>query len=310
MDTNQKTTAQQSPPQSFEKTPGFFQKQKIDGELERLIVAISTLIPIIILFILGFLTLFGIIELFGLSFIDYLILSLLVGTGIFGMYEYIRQRRLNTIDNIFPDFIRDLAESRRAGMTFTKAILFASKGSYGILTPEIQKVSQQVSWGASVTDALIAFSKRINTLSVKRTVSLIVEASRSGGNVADILDVASKDAREIRMLENERRINMATYVIVIYVGMMVFLAIIIILLTSFLPALTGNGDASHTFILGGTAVSQQEITSTFYYATLIQSLFSGIVAGIFEDSKIQSSVKHVFIMVLITWIVFKLVAGV
>jgi len=305
------TQQKPQPKDTFDETPGYFQKLKIDGELEQLIVMLATIIPILILTILCLLTILGIVDILGLGWFDYVVLSLLVGTAVYGMYEYLRQRRLNIIDNIFPDFIRDLSESRRAGMTFTKAILFASNGNYGILTPEIQKVSQQVSWGASVTDALISFSKRVNTLSVKRTVSLIVEASRSGGNVADVLDVASKDAREIRMLENERKINMATYVVVIYVGMMVFLAIILILLTSFLPSLTGDvGTAGQSIMGGGNNVSQEEITNVFYYATIIQSLFSGLVAGIFEDSKLQSSVKHVFVMVLITWLVFKLVAGV
>ena len=58
-------------------------------------------------------------------------------------------RKISKIDKIFPDFVRDIASSRRAGMTFTRAILFTSKGNYGLLTPEIQKIAQQISWGSS-----------------------------------------------------------------------------------------------------------------------------------------------------------------
>lgn len=316
MDTQKTNDKQSLLPQEelqsdFEQKPTYIQQLKISGNYERLLIGLATAIPIIILMVLALLTLLNIVDLFGLGLIDYLVISLLVGTGIFGMYEYLHARRLRLIDEIFPDFIRDLAESRRAGMTFTKAILFASKGNYGVLTDEIKKIAQQVSWGANVTDALVSFSKRVETLSIKRTVSLIVEASRSGGNVADTLDVASKDAREIKLLESERRISMATYVIVIYVGMFVFLAIILILLTSFIPALTGGNEPGSTaVVLGGNSVSQQEITNMFYYATLIQSLFSGVVAGVFEDSRLTSSVKHVFVMVVITWITFKLLLGV
>ena len=50
--------------------------------------------------------------------------------------------RVRKIDDRFPDFVRDLAESRRAGMTFTKAIIYASKGNYGLLTPEIQNIAR------------------------------------------------------------------------------------------------------------------------------------------------------------------------
>jgi flagellar protein FlaJ len=264
-----------------------------------------------IFLLLGVLSLLGILKGFG-GFVDFFVFALLSGTGVYGTYQSLYARRISKIDSIFPNFVRDLAESRRAGMTFTKAILFASKGDYGILTPEIQKISQQVSWGGSVSDALLAFSQRVNTKSIRRTITLIIEASNSGGNVADVLDVAAKDAREIKMLEAERRTNMASYVVVIYVGMFVFLAIVLILCTSFIPAMVGGeGSQGMQGIMGGGgAVSQEEITAVFYLACLIQSFGSALVAGVFEDGRFTSSVKHIFIMVFSTWLLFKLTLGV
>jgi len=164
------------------KKPGFFKELILTGQTTRLIFIIATIISVIIFALLGFLLLLGILQA-PLSAVDFFIFAALSGTGIYGFYETMRLRRIYKIDTIFPDFVRDLAESRRAGMTFTKAILFASKGNYGILTPEIQKISQQVSWGSSVTDALLAFANRVRTKSIKRTISLIIEASKSGGNV-------------------------------------------------------------------------------------------------------------------------------
>jgi flagellar protein FlaJ len=277
----------------------------------RLIVYIVTGVLVSLFVILGILSLLGIFTGF-LGFMDYFVFALLSGTGVYGMYESIRIRRISKIDAIFPDFVRDLAESRRAGMTFTKAILFASKGDYGILTPEIQKISQQVSWGGSVSDALQAFSQRVNTKSIRRTITLIIEASNSGGNVADVLDVAAKDAREIKMLEAERRTNMASYVVVIYVGMFVFLAIVLILCTSFIPAMVGGeGSQGMQGIMGGGSnASEKEISGVFYLACIVQAFGSALVAGVFEDGRFTSSVKHIFIMVLSTWLMFKLTLGV
>jgi len=277
----------------------------------QLIVYIVTGVLVSLFVILGILSLLGIFTGF-LGFMDYFVFALLSGTGVYGMYESIRIRRISKIDAIFPDFVRDLAESRRAGMTFTKAILFASKGDYGILTPEIQKISQQVSWGGSVSDALLAFAQRVNTKSIRRTITLIIEASNSGGNVADVLDVAAKDAREIKMLEAERRTNMASYVVVIYVGMFVFLAIVLILCTSFIPAMVGGeGSQGMQGIMGGgNAASEQEISGVFYLACIVQAFGSALVAGVFEDGRFTSSVKHIFIMVMSTWLMFKLTMGV
>lgn len=277
----------------------------------KLVVYIVTGVLVGVFICLALLSLLGISTGF-LGFIDYIVFALLSGTGVYGMYQSYNIRRISKIDAIFPDFVRDLAESRRAGMTFTKAILFASKGEYGILTPEIQKISQQVSWGGSVSDALEAFALRVNTKSIRRTITLIIEASNSGGNVADVLDVAAKDAREIKMLEAERRTNMASYVVVIYVGMFVFLAIVLILCTSFIPAMVGGeGSQGMQGIMGGgNKVSEREISSMFYLACIVQAFGSALVAGVFEDGRFSSSVKHIFIMVFSTWLMFKLTLGV
>jgi pilus assembly protein TadC len=137
----------------------------------KLIVYIVSGVLVSLFISLGILALLGILTGF-LGFMDYFVLAMLSGTGVYGMYQSINVRKISKIDAIFPDFVRDLAESRRAGMTFTKAILFASKGEYGILTPEIQKISQQVSWGGSVSDALQAFAKRVNNKSIRRTITL------------------------------------------------------------------------------------------------------------------------------------------
>ncbi|MDG6229834.1 MAG: type II secretion system F family protein [Candidatus Thermoplasmatota archaeon] len=287
---------------------GLLKKLKLSGDLPKLIVYCSTIIAVSVFLLLALLSLLNVID-FG-NPIDFIVFAILSGTGIYGMFEYLHYRRIYKIDSIFPDFVRDLAASRRAGMTFTNAILFTSKGNYGLLTKEIQKIAQQISWGSSVEEALTAFAKRINTTPVKRTISLIIEASKSGGNVADVLDVAANDAREIKYLEAERRANMSAYVVVIYVSMFVFMAIIAILAGVFIPTITGTEAQGLSITMGGAGqISQAAIIQVFYFATLVQSMGTGIVAGIFEDGHFQSSMKHVFILVFVSWIVFKFFVG-
>ncbi len=283
---------------------GFFKKAKMAGTLPKLTVYSLTGVCVGVFLLFFVLSLFELIN-FG-SPVDFIVFAILSGTGIYGMYEWMHYRRIYKIDSIFPDFVRDLAASRRAGMTFTNAILFTSKGNYGVLTEEIKRIAQQISWGSSVEDALHTFAKRIKTPSVNRTISLIIEASRSGGNVAEVLDVAANDAREIKQLEAERRVSMASYVVVIYVSMMVFMAIIAMLAGVFIPTITGSDAQGLSQTMGGLgAINQADIIQVFYFATLVQSIGTGFVAGIFEDGHLESSVKHIFILVFISWLMFK-----
>ncbi|UCF50496.1 MAG: type II secretion system F family protein [Thermoplasmatales archaeon] len=304
------------------KKSNFIKRMTMTGQLTRLIIYISSIVPTIICVILAIFSLIGIIQPLRISSgdgtiligtpTDFIVIALLVFSGVYGMYEFSRIRRVRKIDTRFPDFIRDLAESRRAGMTFTKAIMYSAKGDYGVLTPEIQKIARQISWGSSVEDALKSFAGRVNTKLIKRTISLIIEASRSGGNVADVLDAATKDARELKLLESERRAGMLSYVAVIYVGMGVFLLIIIVLCKSLLPSMITEGSEGVSSALGKpSSMTLTDVTSLFYYAALVQTGGMGIIAGVFEEGDIISGVKHMFIMILVSWMIFKfLVTGV
>ena len=271
----------------------------------RLIVIALTAISVCVFLLMAIFTYFGILNLGG-NFYDYITFAILSGTGIYGGYSLINYRRISKIEKHFPDFVRDLAESKKSGMTFTKAIMLASKGNYGELTPEIQKMARQISWGASVNEALLSFAKRVNTPLINRIISIIVEASRGGGSTADVLEAAAKDAAEIKFLQSERRSSMWSYVIIVYVGALAFLAIILILCTQFVPTLS-EGSATLPGMGGG--MSKEEVIRIFFYASMIQALGSGIVAGVFESGRLSDGVKHAFILVLITWLFFRLLIG-
>jgi len=301
------------------KKPGLIKRMSNTGQINRLSVYLAATIPAILFMLLALFSAVGAIGpltipidggsiKFGTP-LDYTIIAVIIFTGVYGIYEALLMRKIRKIDERFPDFVRDLAESRRAGMTFTKAIMYSSKGNYGLLTPEIQKITNQISWGSSVDNALRDFSKRVNTKLIERTITLIIEASRSGGNVADVLDAASKDARELKLIDSERRAGMLSYVAVIYVSMGVFLLIMIVLCKSLIPAMTGMGSEGLAVAMnkGGAGITKDDITQLFFYATIFQSAGMGAVTGVFEDGKVISGVKHIFIMVLITWLIFKLI---
>jgi len=303
--------------QEIVEKPNLIKKMMISGQLTSLIAYLGAIIPAIVFSILAAMAFIGILNpiragsvIFG-NGADYVIFALLSLTGVLGIYEFVRLRRIKKIDERFPDFVRDMAESRRAGMTFTKAIMYSAKGNYGVLTPEIQKIARQISWGSSVDNALNSFAKRVNTKLIKRTISLIIEASRSGGNVADVLDAASTDARELKLIDSERRASMLSYVAVIYVGMGVFLLILIILTKSLIPTMVGEGSAglgqATTGGTGGDSITQSAVTNVFYYGALIQCSGMGIVAGVFEDGTVIAGIKHSFIMLLVCWICFKFI---
>lgn len=240
------------------------------------------------------------------SFYDIIFLTLLVSITPIGIYEYLRMRRIEKIEEELPNFLRDLANSTNAGMTLFDAIKKASLRHYGGLTRELKKMAEQIAWGIPVSEVLQMFSERVRTPLIERSVNLIIEASKSGGNISDVLMSAAIDAKEIKNLEKERIITMASFSSVIYLTFFVFLAIIFILSFFLVPKIVEVQNIQTTGIMTPLPkLNPLSLLTAYYILTLIQSLGSGIIIGILSTGKIPQGLKHSVIMILLTYIVFR-----
>ncbi len=245
--------------------------------------------------------------------LDFFSFGLLAALGPYGFYVAARRKRVKDLEARFPDFLRDLAASNRAGLTLTNSVTIASHGEYGALTPEIVKMADQLSWNVPFTEALDRFAERVQTPLVERAVSLIMEADSAGGNVTDVLVAAAKDAREIKNLENERRTTMVMYTAIIYITFAVFLGGAAVLYGTFIPQLVATGTAVKAAGISGFGPISFNILTlaeyrTFYYlSALVQAVGNGFVAGLIESGSALAGMRHSFIMVAITWITFTVV---
>src|SRR3990170_4837026 len=176
-------------------------------------------------------------------FLNFMVLGVACFCGPYGFYVARKQKNIKQIERRLPDFLRDVAEAGRFGMTLAEAIVVASSGRYGKLTDEIKKMTAQINWGVPATEALRLFAVRVDTPMVNRVVSIIVKSSDAGGDVADVLSMVSHDAKETQMTEDERKIAMSTYIAVIYISFLVFLVTIWILNVTFLPKIQESSEA-------------------------------------------------------------------
>jgi len=290
--------------------------EKYDVETLQRIIILGTSASVAAIFIalavftqLGQLTSIGPVELSKKNAIDFAIFAILSSIGPFGFYETMLAKRINNIEERFPEFLRDLAESRKAGMTMTRAVEMAARGDYGYLTPEIKQMHVQISWGMSFSDALRRFGNRIKTPLVQRTTTMVVKASEAGGKIADVIEAAARNVREIKILQRERKTEMQLYLMIIYISFFVFLAVIVALAGMFLPELVKATEAAGSANLGGgegAGLSLEDYEFIYICTALSQAVGSGIVAGALSEGKALPGLRHGTIMVIVTYIVFKL----
>lgn len=245
--------------------------------------------------------------------VHFLCLGLMAGLGPYGLYAGREYNRVRRLEERFPDFLRDIASSHKGGLTLHQAASIAAKGEYGDLTPEVRKMADQLSWNVSFAEALRRFADRVQTPLVQRAVSLILQADRSGGSTTDVLLTAAKDAREIKNLENERRLTMSLYTIVVYITFFVFLGVAAVLYAQFAPQIVesaqavqeaarpGQGDVE---ALGGGSLDLKQYQLFYFMAAIVQGLGDGIVAGLLGTGRAVLGLRHSFIMVAISYVVF------
>jgi flagellar protein FlaJ len=283
------------------------------GKDRNILILLSVSFSIsLMLFMIGIFGLLGLIELFGdiLNGVDFMVFGLLCAIGPLGFYNHMKANKKREIENHLPDFLREISSSTSSGMTVFDAINSASNGDHGKLTPELQKMSSQLSWGISVNEALTNFAKRINTPSIKRMVVTINKALEIGGNTSAVFEAAAKEIDQAKLVEAQRKTEMSLYSIVIFISFFVFLAVIIIINTTIFQAFM---DLQDKIPQGGSAagaitiarIDAATLKNTFFAFILVQSIGGGLLGGFMMDGKLSSGVRFGFALILISFFVFK-----
>ena len=287
---------------------------------ERIILLAGAAVAVV-LFAIAFLNLAGVLatpvasgEALGANpAIDFGVLGLVALLGPYGFAETARLRRINKIEERLPDFLRDVAEAGRFGMTLPDAIVVASRGRYGLLTEEIKKMASQLEWGVPVATALKLFEERVPTPLVQRTVSIITRANDAGGNVADVLTMVAHDTRESQTQMRSRQISMLTYVTVIYISFFVFLVTIYIMAAIFLPQMVTAGRGISSSSLGSAgAVTLSfglvpDLFLAFFIAVIVHAVGDGIMAGVLFNGRVAEGFQHATIMLASGWVIMRFV---
>ncbi len=241
---------------------------------------------------------------------DPLVQASIVVLGLFALVYELRKRRLRAIEATVPDFLDRLAGVNDAGLTVVESVFRVADTDLGALTDDVRRMRRDVQWGSDVVTALRRMARRTGSPTVSRAVVLITNASVVSGDVAPVLHIAADEAQATRRLRAERRQEMLTYLLVIYLSFLVFLAIVVALTVSFLPAVqtahTTAPDAASSGVqtgpfttLGTTDTSLYALV--FFHATALQAVCSGLVAGQLGEGRLADGAKHATAMLVLAF---------
>jgi len=244
-----------------------------------------------------------------LSGLDLFVFGVLGCIGPVGFYNHYKSKQKKEVQERLPDFLRDIANSCASGMTIFDSIRSASEGEYGALTPELKMMVSQLSWGIPINEALNNFAKRINTNETKRLAITIIKALEIGGNTSAVFNAAAKEIDQIVRVEQQRRLEMSMYSMVIFISFFVFLAVILIINSTIFAAIYDLGEQMGGQSIGNMQIAQinpSEVTSMFFAFVFVQSIGGGLLGGYMMEGTLSSGVRQAFALVLISFITFKI----
>ena len=181
---------------------------------------------------------------------------------VFGSVPYLvvrakRKKRLNTLEEQFPESLDFLARSMRAGHAFSISLEMLGEEMDDPLGQEFRALFNEQNLGAPIDIALRNFTMRVPLLDVRFFTSSVLLQKQTGGNLSEILSRLAYIIRERFRLKGQVRACSAhgriTATILTLMPIATMLGLLLVA-PGYLQGMANDSDGK--YMIGGTIVAQ------------------------------------------------------
>lgn len=230
-------------------------------------------------------------------------LALLVTVLVPAIFAVRYSRERMGLEAKLPDFIRDVAESRKIGLAPEASIESLGTKNYRRLSKPVRKMGAQLSWGLPLSKVVSTFISSVNSWLTKVVGALMLEVVDVGGGTVRSFSAMADFTSKINELEGEKRSMLRPYVFVTY------MAAILVVMTTFLMVYF---IAETSTLPGGFHVVGAIDTSTIdllLLAAVFDSWVIGLVAGKMGEGSLSDGFKHSAILTAVSLVTIYVSAG-
>jgi len=238
--------------------------------------------------------------------------SILLALGVnlgspYFLLTLLSENNKKSMEKVLPDLLVLVASNIRSGQTIEKALLFSAREEFGSLAHEIKKTAIKIYGGVSIGDALINLSTRIKSFTFKRTVNLLTEGLKTGGDISVLLDESASDIRNTETLLKEISTSVQMMVMFIFIAGVIaspamfaisnYLVFRTSEMWSGIDSSALEGVSSSGSMMSYFTFSQSSITPDFFntfsiWAILITTIFGGLLVSQIKKGNIKDAVKY------------------
>ena len=244
-----------------------------------------------------------------------LIFGIITGIVPVTLYQLKEVQRRDSVDKHMPVFLLALLSSVQSGANLIKAIEQTANRNLGALTAPLKNLKANMSWGMPMDEAFAHFADTTDTRIARRVTVLLEMALKIGGDIAENLEMIQKHVTEMQNIEKNRKSQLAPYTYTIYISYAVFLAVAVLLVTSFFTeiekvqiSIREQGSASEGGLFGSLAdMDVGLMESALFNMAIIEAVFGGLAAGKIGAGSYVAGIKHVVAMIVIAVIAFNII---
>jgi len=216
-------------------------------------------------------------------------------------YPYMKKESLiDSIEKNFSDALKQMADTLKAGDTYENALREVVNADYGRLSEEMQLALRRMEDGENLDTALTGFANRVDSLRIKRTITIILDSIKTGASLSDILNEIADDLRDYQRLKEERKAS-TTMQFLFLIAAGGFIA----------PIIFGEiGSVMSGFSMIGTRELNMDAPTDVFLTTIIQLYIiievigSGTMMALIREGKINKSIIYIPLLLLIAFIVY------
>jgi flagellar protein FlaJ len=186
------------------------------------------------------------------------------------------------------DFLREMSEIRKTGLSPEKCFVQLSTKDFRNLTPIVSKIGVAISLGLSIEDAMRRVLRRIREWFVIAIFRFLTDTIVVGGGSPEVIDMLARFTQTLSEMESELRRRMRSYVLLPYFGAVMLAASPIIII-----GLLATAGGISTESLG-------PLMAVLGLGSLVNSYIMGLIAGKTGELSVAAGFKHAALMVVIT----------
>jgi flagellar protein FlaJ len=213
---------------------------------------------------------------------------------------YMRVGRVNNdAENSMPDFLRDVTEARKIGLSPEKSIIHATKRTgYGKFSETLNLIRSQMEWGVSLRRIFVNIKQKIQTWPVLVNFLILVETIKIGGGSASALEILTDYSEKQKDVEANKKSLLRPYVILAFIWS-VLIALTTTMVAMAVYALTRISLPGTTAMPLGVVQAQINLFST---GIILQCWLSGFFVGKVNEGTFAAGFKYSAMLVLTAYV--------